>query len=244
MKSPGSKFPLLVCSVVVISFLMIAATGVWSAKNPVENNSPATNSTAASFANAEFRHATNQSVSTSTNSQLAPAASVTFQKHPFAVALEKDAFQWTAEDGRDTNVIRQLAHNELEAARLTGENSRIFRRQLIYHTDTAAAQIERAKLTGLPVQQITLPGLDGQEIQFEILRSDLNPSGQQGTLSGYVAGRKDSMVTLAFKGGREAFTILSPSDGIYLVGEPREPGEIMVKSINPETYVVGACGNP
>ena len=167
-----------------------------------------------------------------------------FQKHPFTVIRESGAFGWTAEDGKNPGVLKQLAHNEMEFERLAEENARIFRRQLVYHKATADIQIERAKLTGEPIRQLTLPGLDGREIQFEITKRDLNSSGQQGTFSGYVAGRLDSMVTFAFKGGREAFTILSPSDGLYLVGEPREPGELIVKSINPATYVVGVCGNP
>lgn len=167
-----------------------------------------------------------------------------FQTHPFAVTRESSAFGWTAEDGKQPDVIKQLAHNELEYERMAEESSRIFRRQLVYHKETADVQIERAKLTGEPVRQLTLPGLDGQEVQFEITKADLSPSGQQGAFSGHVTGRLDSMVTFAFKGGREAFTVLSPSDGLYLQGDPREPGELIVKSINPETYVVGVCGNP
>jgi len=167
-----------------------------------------------------------------------------FQKHPFTATHEADAFAWTAEDGKNPDVIKQLAHNELEFERMADESARILRRQLVYHKDTVGAQIERAKLTGQPFRQITLPGLDGQEVQFEITQSDLNPSGQSGALAGHVPGKLDSMVTLAFKGGREAFTVLSPSDGLYLVGEPREPGELIVKSINPNTYVPGVCGTP
>jgi hypothetical protein len=182
---------------------------------------------------------------------VSPAAELTrrkalfasFQKHPFASQRESEAFGWTAEDGKNPGVIRQLAHNELEFERMAEESARIFRRQLVYHKDTADAQIERAKLTGEPIRQFALPGLDGQEVQFEITKADLSPSGQQGAFAGHVAGRLDSMVTFAFKGGREAFTVLSPSDGIYLVGEPREPGELIVKSINPTNYVVGVCGN-
>lgn len=156
---------------------------------------------------------------------------------------ETDAFGWTAEDGKNPGVIRQLAHNELEFERMAEESSRIYRRELVYHKETADMLVQRAKSSGQSVQQFALPGLDGQQVQFEVTRSDLSLSGQQGTFSGHIAGRLDSMVTFAFKGGREAFTILSPSDGLCLVGEPREPGELIVKSINPETYVVGICGN-
>ena len=188
--------------------------------------------------------ATNRTAASAVALSRRKALFASFQKHPFAVAQTNAAFGWTSEDGKNPDVIRQLAHNELEFERMAGESDRIYRRQLVYHTDTAAAQIERARLTGQPVRQLVLPGLDGQEIQFEITATDLNPSGQQGAFSGHVAGRPDSMVTFAFKGGREAFTILSPSDRTYLVGEPREPGELIVKSINLTNYVVGVCGNP
>jgi len=154
------------------------------------------------------------------------------------------AHQWVADDCKDTNVIRKLAHNPLEYQRLVEENSRIIRRQLVLCQETAAALIQRARLSGEPVRQLTLPGLDGQELPFEITQSELNPSGQQGTFMGHLAGRLDSTVSFAFKGGREAFTIISPATGLYLVGEPHEPGELIVKSIDPETYVVGVCGNP
>jgi hypothetical protein len=124
------------------------------------------------------------------------------------------------------------------------ENSRVIRRQLVYAKDTAAALIERAKLTGEPIRRLTLPGLDGQEVQFEIAKADLSPSGQQGTFTGHVAGWGDSMVTFAFKGGREAFTVMSPSEGLFLQGDPHEPGDLIVKSFDPDTYVLGVCGNP
>jgi hypothetical protein len=167
-----------------------------------------------------------------------------FQKHPFAIARENENFGWTAEDGKNPEVIRRLAHNELEFERMAEESARIYHRELVYHKETADLLVQQSRLSGEPVRQLTLPGLDGQQVQFEITSSDLSPSGQQGAFSGCVAGRPDSMVTFAFKGGREAFTILSPADGLYLVGEPREPGELIVKSINPETYVAGVCGNP
>jgi len=165
-----------------------------------------------------------------------------FHKHPFLVAHESSAFGWTAEDGKQPDTIKQLAHNELEFERLAEESTRILRCQLVYHYETVDVQVERARLTGEPLQQLALPGLDGQEIQFEVTQADLSPSGHQGTFTGRVAGRLDSTVTFAFKGGREAFTILSPSDKLYLQADPREPGELIVKSIDPATYVVGVCG--
>jgi len=167
-----------------------------------------------------------------------------FRKHPFAVTQKSADYQWTAEDGKQPDAIRQLAHNELEYERMAEESARISRRQLVYVRETADQLVQQSRLSGEPLRQFTLPGLDGKEFRVEITQTDLSPSGQQGTFSGHLVGHLDSMVTFAFKGGREAFTVLSPSDGTCLVGEPREPGELIVKSINPATYVVGVCGNP
>jgi hypothetical protein len=151
---------------------------------------------------------------------------------------------WPGGDGKDTNVLRRWAHNELEYQRMVEENSRIIRRQLVKLTETVAAVVERSRLTGEPVRELTLPGLDGTEVKFEITQTDLHPSGLQGTFTGRVAGRTDSMVTLAFKNGREAFTVLSPADGIFLQADAHDSGDVIVKSINPDIYAAGVCGTP
>lgn len=181
------------------------------------------------------------------NPSPAPAAAQSnpeFRLRPFIATRQAGAFAWTAEDGKSSNVIQQLAHNDREYQRMVEENGRIKRRQLVYRNETTAALVERAKLTGAPLQHLTLPGMDGQQVEVMITRADLSPSGQQGAFAGRVVGRDDSFVTLAFKGGREAFTVLSPTDGLFLQAEPREPGEIIVKSIDPDVYAAGYCGNP
>lgn len=167
-----------------------------------------------------------------------------FQLRPLAVARESANFQWTAEDGRLPEVIDKLAHNELEEERMLKENPRIKRRQLVYIKQTAAALVEQAKLTGEKVQRLVLPGLDGQELQFEITHADLEPSGQIGTFTGHLAGRPQSSVSLAYRFGRQAFTILSPEDGNNLDAEPREPGQVIVKSIDPDAYSPVPGGEP
>ncbi len=172
------------------------------------------------------------------------AAPARFQLRPFAVAKKTATHQWTTEDGRDTNVIRRLAHNDLEYQRMVAENDRIQRRQLVYREDTAAAMLQRARLSGEPVQQLTLPGLDGQELQVTVSRADLEPSWQSGTFTGQLANRPNSMVTLAFKFGRESFTVVSPDDGIYLQAWPREPGEVIVTSFDPDVYTAMPEGEP
>jgi hypothetical protein len=167
-----------------------------------------------------------------------------FVSRPFPVAQESARFQWTAADGRDTNVIRQLAHNSLEYDRMVEENARILRRQLVYLKETAAAVMEQSRADGGPVRQLTLPGLDGRELPFEIRRSDLEPSKLAGTFTGQLPGRPNSMVTLSFKFGREAFTIVSPDDGLYLQAWPRDPGQVILTSFDPETYLPLPGGDP
>src|SRR5258706_1267450 len=53
----------------------------------------------------------------------AQGGAIPLQTRPFAVARTAEYFQWTAEDGRDTNVIRRLAHNDLEYGRMVEENT-------------------------------------------------------------------------------------------------------------------------
>src|SRR5258708_1112503 len=131
-----------------------------------------------------------------------------FQLRPFAVVRESTNHQWTGEDGRDTNVIQRLAHNELQYQRMMEENNRLKRRQLVYRKDPTAAVMQRSRLSSEPVKQLTLPGFDGQELQFAINRADLEPSWQSGNFTGRLANQPNSMVTLAFKFGREAFTVV------------------------------------
>jgi len=145
-------------------------------------------------------------------------------------------------DGKDTNSIRLWAHNESEVQRMLDENDKIHRRQLVVLKETVAAVVERNRLSGEQIRQLTLPGLDGQEIAFEVKRADVEPSGLRGMLYGIVAGRPDSMVTLAFKNRTQAFTIISPGDNLYLDVEPHDPGDVIVKSVDLEKYGAGLCG--
>ncbi len=165
-------------------------------------------------------------------------------RRPLPVAHASASHEWTAGDATEPAVIERIAHNVDEALRMLGENERIHRRQLVYRNETAAAVVQRAGAAGGSVRMLTLPGLDGREFDFQIDRADLAPSGQAGTFTGRLAGKPNSMVTLAFKGGREAFSVNSPDDGLYLQADPREPGEVIVKSIDPDTYIEGQCGTP
>ena len=158
--------------------------------------------------------------------------------HLFKTALTNGEYEWTAEDGMDTNVIRQLAHNELEYQRMVNENSAIYRRQLVYLKESPTAFFQQAASTGKPMKQLMLPGLDGQLLPVVVTRTELKDGGNQGQVYGQLPGQPDSMVTMAFVGDREAFTLISHQDNRYLQAESHDSGQIVVKSINPNTYGV------
>jgi hypothetical protein len=158
------------------------------------------------------------------------------------VAHTSAQHEWTDADGKAAAVIRQLAHNDLEIQRLTDENDSIFRRQLVYRKQTMSDLAQHALQTGEPIRELLVPGLDGQEFRVEVRDVELTDGGANGTFSGHLLGQPDSMVTLAFKGGREAFTIVSSAQNIFLAAEAREPGEVVVKQIDPAKY--GGLGHP
>ena len=163
---------------------------------------------------------------------------------PLAVAKESATHAWTAEDGRAPEVIRRIAHNEWEERRLLEENPRITGRQLVYRKEPVFIAVERSRAAGENLRAFTLPGFDGREFAVEVMRADLEPSGLSGTLTGRLPGLGESVVTIAFKQGREAFTVISPEDGTFLQGHPREPGEIILSSFVPETYLSIPGGEP
>jgi len=173
-----------------------------------------------------------------------PLPYATFQKRPFAVALQTGNYGWTTNDGRDPLVIRELAHNDFEYRRMLDENSTIYRRQLVYQKNPFSLAAQRAVHFDQPLSRLTLPNLDGQELTVDISRTEIEAGGDRGILTGRLAGRPDSLVSIAFIGGREGFTVVSPADKIYLYAEPREPGELVVKRFDPATYggVLAGCG--
>jgi hypothetical protein len=155
---------------------------------------------------------------------------------PLAVGHSGARHEWTAEDARLPEVIEKLAHNPEEFIRMVEENDRIQRRQLVYRKEPAWHTVEQSKGRGEVIRTLKLPALDGRELEFEVTSIDLAPSGLSGTFAGHLPGEPQSLVTLAFDRGREAFTVLSPEEGLYLQGHPREAGELLVTSFDPAIY--------
>lgn len=153
---------------------------------------------------------------------------------PLPVSLSTATHEWTSEDATDPAVMERLAHNPDEFIRLAEENSRIKRRQLVYRRVTVPMLIERAN--GGSLKQITLPGMDGREVEVVVTETRLS-GANAGSVIGRVRGRLNSMVSVGFFNGCESFNIISPEEGLYLTADAREPGEILVKEIDPEEYV-------
>lgn len=167
-----------------------------------------------------------------------------FKKRPLPVAYESTNSQWTLADGKDTNVIRQLAHNELEYQRMMEENSRIIKRQLVYRKETVPQLLQQLLPTGRQLQSFTLPGVDGLDVQVEVTETHVNGLAQSGSVNGRVKGRYGSMVSVGFYNGSESFNIISPEDGLYVTADAREPGEVIVKQIDPDKYSPPAGATP
>jgi hypothetical protein len=164
------------------------------------------------------------------------SATETVPLRPLPVSLTRGTHEWTAGDGMDPKVIEKIAHNPDEFIRMVEENERVKRRQLVYRNETVPMLLDRARNRGEPLRNFTLPGLDGMEVEVELTGIQLNQSGNGGSVTGRVKGRFNSMVSVGFCNGCESFNVLSPDDSLFLTADAREPGEVMVKEIDPLKY--------
>lgn len=140
------------------------------------------------------------------------------------------------DDGKDTNFLRLLALNPHHYEKMAEENSSVIRRQLVYRNIPTQSIFQKAKLTGEPITELVLPGLDGQEFLIEPIKVELAHDASKGELTARIKGRPNSVVSLAFINNREAFVIIDYDWGLYLVGDPRHPGELIVKQVDPTTH--------
>lgn len=152
---------------------------------------------------------------------------------PLPVALSRNSHEWTSLDAKDPEVISRIAHNPEETKRLTEENARIKRRQLVYRKNTVPDLLQR--LGEHSLKEFTLPGLDGREFEVEVVETRLNGL-QAGSVLGRVKGVMNSMVSVGFSNGCESFNICLPDENYYLTADAREPGEVLIKEIDPNVY--------
>jgi len=164
---------------------------------------------------------------------------------PLPIALRSAAHEWTSGDGNSPEIIQKLAHNPDEFIRMVEENERIKRRQLVYRKETVPMLLERGRsAAGQTLKSFTLPGLDGKEVEVEVTEIHEEPSLHGGSVTGRVKGRFNSMVSVGFVNGSESFNVFSPDDNLYLTADAREPGEVIVKEIDPEKYAPVSGNEP
>ena len=152
---------------------------------------------------------------------------------PLPVSLTSATHEWTEGDASDPRVIERIAHNPEEVVRMIEENARIKRRQLVYRKETLPNLLQRFGDESL--KEFTLPGLDGREFEVEVMETRLNGL-QAGSVMGRVKGVPDSLVSVGFYNGCESFNVSLPDEGFYLTADAREPGEVLVKEIDPNVY--------
>lgn len=171
-----------------------------------------------------------------------PAVAGEVVLRPLAADRENARHAWTREDAMDPEVIEKLAHNPEEFTRMMEENTRIKRRQLVYRKEPLALLLEQARASGQPLARFTLPALDGKEVEVEVIETRVE--GHRGSVMGRIAGRLDSLACVGFSGACESFNIMSPEDGLFIAADSREPGEVILKEIDPAVYSPMACGGP
>ncbi|BCU77871.1 hypothetical protein llg_25860 [Luteolibacter sp. LG18] len=162
---------------------------------------------------------------------------------PLAVARSSRSHQWTAANAMDPEVIKDIAHNPDEFIRMIEENDRIKRRQLVYRNETVPMLLQRVGGDAASLRSLMLPALDGREVEIEVTGTQLLEGLRSGTVTGRVKGRFNSMATVGFYNGCESFNIISPDDGLYLIADAREPGEVFLKEIDPDRYAPLPCGS-
>lgn len=165
-----------------------------------------------------------------------PALSGEVIPRPLAVVRSSASHEWTADDATHFDVITRIAHNPDEVIRMVEENERIKRRQLVYRKETVPMLLERIQGTGEALKSFSLPGLDGREVEIEVTQVRLMSGTNNGCVTGRVKGRLNSMVSVGFSNGCESFNVLSPDEGVFLTADAREPGEVIVKEIDPNVY--------
>jgi len=163
------------------------------------------------------------------------------EPRPFSVSHESDHFQWTAEDGKRSEIIQQLANNSEMAKYLEKLNVMTEQRQLVYPKELLeqhAAEAFQGKRDTL-----TLPGFSGKEYQVKIMNV-AQKEVENGVISNYlmgeVVGVPGSLVELVHENGYYHGSI---QDGkpTSIEWSNRENGEWILSSLNSSLDPTGPC---
>ncbi|MDB6078976.1 MAG: hypothetical protein JWO82_2723 [Akkermansiaceae bacterium] len=153
-----------------------------------------------------------------------------FRLKPFAISQKSDSFAWTSANGRDPAILHELAHNDLEEDRLSRENAWVEKRQLVYCDDYISNLGNSVANAPADVKSIKLPGFDGQEYDIDVDRTDSPQGAMEWNIAGHLKDRPDTLVSISTVHGYTAIVFITPE--LYIEGDAREPGEVVLNQIN------------
>lgn len=131
-------------------------------------------------------------------------------------------------------MIDELAHNDLERARMTEENVWVKQRELVYIYQPLQAALANAQEEGL--KTFIFPGFAGTE--YEVVVTDWgNEISEEGIPIGWIDGHlsddPESSASLSYYDKREVGSIISKELDINIGYEPREDNQIVIREADP-----------
>ncbi len=152
---------------------------------------------------------------------------------PFKVTHATENYQWTAEDGRSPEVMKQLANNSQMYDELERTNSFVTDRSLIYVADGFGERVEG--IFDGSLEEIVLPGPDGKEFKVKITQfvGDETDAGAQitGAFTGTIDGQPDSIIRGASQEDYWSIGITTQEGKNYEIIN-REHGEWILSAID------------
>ena len=98
--------------------------------------------------------------------RLAPEKGWELEERPFAVTHRSDNFEWTSEDGKKAEIIKQLVKFQERADILERNNEFTLRRQLVYLPSDFRQTTE--KIFDGDLSELPVPGFDGEEFTLRL----------------------------------------------------------------------------
>ena len=158
-----------------------------------------------------------------------------FVMDPFEVKISNERHGWTVLNARSPEHVELLAHSDPEKDRITEENFWTPRRELVYRKEVVSDLLAKAEESGDALKELILPGFAGDEFNVTVddIQSFVNEEGiREGDIIGHLTGDPDSKVILGFYGDRESGLVTSPNLEQDINYNPREDGQILVKSVD------------
>ena len=151
------------------------------------------------------------------------------EPQPFEPVKTNAGFSWTAEDGRQPEIIRKLSTNPEMASALEEENTFTSRRQLIYAPADFGEKAQ--KIYSGEATEITLPGFDGETFKVSIDHiTPIDTLNVSGSFTGKIEGATESVVVAA--SDNDIWSIGIDIDGKHYQIQSRSQGEWIINDVD------------